>query len=76
MRSYYEHEDTEQRKRVIRSLAEPRFLQEFRFMGLGLVELDRAELLGIISQLAKFPTYGRFVVREPMTPPMKETPKV
>ena len=51
-------EERERSKRAVRSFHDAALIETFRFHGLSIAEMDRAELLGVISFLA---TTGQFV---------------
>ena len=51
-------EGRERSKRVVRAFHDASLIETFRFHGLSIAEMDRAELLGVISFLA---TNGQFI---------------
>ncbi len=49
---YDKAEERERSKRAVRAFHDARVIDSFRFHGLSIAEMDRAELLGVISFLA------------------------
>ena len=58
----YDAEDKRSRaRRAVRSFHDANLVETFRFHGLSLADMDRAELLGVISFLATNGAYVRTV---------------
>jgi hypothetical protein len=59
--SFDDEEQRERAKRAVRSFHDSKLIETFRFHGLSIAEMDRAELLGLISFLATQGQYLRTV---------------
>ena len=54
----YDDDNIEHYKKAVRSMTDKQLVETFRFHGLSLAQMDRAELLAVICFLAKNPMVG------------------